>query len=54
MPPPANLSGLSCAELEAWFVELLGALSERNQMWAAQRNESKRCARPTLLIRSDL
>jgi hypothetical protein len=42
MPPPANLSGLSRAELEARFVELLGDVSELKQMVAAQCDEIAR------------
>jgi hypothetical protein len=42
MPPPANLSGLSRAELEARFVEMLGDVSELKQMVAAQRDEIAR------------
>src|SRR6478672_1535544 len=42
MPPPANLSDLSRAELEARFVELLGEVSELKQMVMAQRDEIAR------------
>jgi uncharacterized small protein (DUF1192 family) len=42
MPPPANLSDLSRAELEARFVELLGEVSELKQMLAALRDEIAR------------
>ena len=42
MPPPANLSGLSRAELEARLVELLGDVSKLKQMVAAQRDEIAR------------
>jgi hypothetical protein len=42
MAPPASLSGLSRAELEARFVELLGDISELKQLVAAQRDEIAR------------
>ena len=42
MPPPANLSDLSRAELEARFVELLGEVSELKQSVAALRDEIAR------------
>ena len=42
MPPPANPSDLSRAELEARFVELLGEVSELKQIVAAQRDEIAR------------
>jgi adenylate cyclase len=42
MPPPANLSALSRAELEARFVALLGEVSELKQMVMAQRDEIAR------------
>ena len=42
MPPPANLSDLSRAELEARFVELLGEVSELKQIVLAQRDEIAR------------
>ena len=42
MPPPANLSDLLRAELEARFVELLGEVSELKQMVMAQRDEIAR------------
>jgi hypothetical protein len=38
MPPPANLSDLSRAELEARYVELLGEVSELKQSVAALRD----------------
>jgi hypothetical protein len=42
MPPRANLSDLSRAELEALLVELLGDVSELKGMVAAQRDEIAR------------
>ena len=39
MPPPADLSDFSRAELEARFVELLGEVSGLKQMVMAQRYE---------------
>ena len=42
MPPSANLSGLSRAELESQFVELLGEVSELKQIVMAQRDEIAR------------
>ena len=42
MPPPANLSTLSRAELEARFVALLGEVSELKQIVMAQRDEIAR------------
>jgi len=42
MPPPANLSELSRAELEARFVELLSEVSELKQIVMAQRDEIAR------------
>ena len=42
MPPPADLSDISRAELEARFVELLGEASELRQIMMAQRDEIAR------------
>ena len=42
MPPPANFSDLSRAELEARFVELLGEVSELKQIVLVQRDEIAR------------
>ena len=42
MPPPADLSDLLRAELEARFVELLSEVSELKQIVAAQRDEIAR------------
>jgi hypothetical protein len=42
MPPAANLSDFSRAELEARFVELLGEVSELKQIVIAQRDEIAR------------
>jgi hypothetical protein len=42
MPPPANLSNLSRAELEARFVELLDEVSELKQIVMTQRDEIAR------------
>ena len=39
MPPPADLSDLLRAELEARFVELLSEVSELKQIVAAHRDE---------------
>ena len=45
MPPRANLSDFSRAELEARFVELLGEVSELKQIVMAQRDEIARPSR---------
>ena len=42
MPPPADLSDLLRAELEARFVELLSEVSELKQIVATQRDEIAR------------
>ena len=42
MPPPADLSDLLRAELEARFVALLSEVSELKQIVAAQRDEIAR------------
>jgi uncharacterized small protein (DUF1192 family) len=42
MPPSADLSDLSRAELEARFVQLLGEVSELKQIVAALRGEIAR------------
>jgi len=42
MPPPADPSDLSRAELESRFVELLGVVSELKLLVAAQRDEIAR------------
>src|SRR5260370_38730412 len=42
MPPPADPSDLSRAELESRFVELLGVVSDLKLLVAAQRDEIAR------------
>ena len=42
MPPPAEVTCLSRAELEARFVELLGVVAELELIVAAQRDEIAR------------